>query len=147
MLKEKLVIKILTKMLDFKNKNKKEEKNMSKKSIKIVSIVTTIVMVLMLSTQIVFAVDIGGVSVDPNTSTNGVANVTKVGNDVLGIIRVVGIILAVGILMVLGIKYMMGSAEEKASYKKTMVPYIVGAILIFGAATIATSVFEFATNL
>ena len=31
---------------------------------------------------------------------------------------------------------MMGSASEKAEYKKTMIPYLVGAILIFGASAI-----------
>ena len=122
---------------------------MSKKTIKIVSMVITIVMFLMLSAQVAFAAatDIGGISIDPNTSVSGATNVTKVGNNILGIIRIVGILIAVGILMVLGIKYMMGSAEEKASYKKTMMPYIVGAVLIFGAATIATSIFDFANSL
>ena len=30
----------------------------------------------------------------------------------------------------------MGSASGKAEYKKTMIPYLVGAILIFGASAI-----------
>ena len=42
--------------------------------------------------------------------------------------------------MILGIKYMTGSAEEKAEYKKTMVPYLVGAVILFGAAAIAQGV-------
>ena len=42
---------------------------------------------------------------------------------------------------------MMGSAEEKAEYKKTMIPYVVGAILIFAAATIANAVFNFASGI
>ena len=45
------------------------------------------------------------------------------------------------ILVVLGIKYMMGSAEEKAEYKKTMIPYVVGAILIFLAPMIANMIY------
>ena len=45
-------------------------------------------------------------------------------------------LLAVIVLLVIGIKYMMGSASEKAEYKKTMIPYLVGAILIFGASAI-----------
>ena len=36
---------------------------------------------------------------------------------------------------------MMGSAEEKAEYKKTMIPYLVGAVLIFLAPTIANTVY------
>jgi type IV secretory pathway VirB2 component (pilin) len=119
---------------------------MSKKSIKLVSIVTTIAMILMLSTSAVFATSIGGVDINPNTTTNGAANVTKVGNSILGIIQVVGTVVAIGILMILGIKYMVGSAEEKAAYKKTMMPYIIGAVLIFAASNIATYVYNFATG-
>jgi len=49
--------------------------------------------------------------------------------------------------MVLGIKYMMGSAEEKAEYKKTMIPYIIGAILLFAATTIANAIYTFANGM
>ena len=42
---------------------------------------------------------------------------------------------------------MMGSASEKAEYKKTMIPYLVGAILIFAASTIANVVYQFAIGL
>ena len=119
---------------------------MNKKTIRIISTIVTIAMVIMLSTPAVFADSIGGVTINPNTSANGTTNVTNVGNNILGVIRVVGTIIAVGVLMVLGIKYMMGSAEEKASYKKTMIPYIVGAVLIFAASNIATYVYDFATG-
>ena len=57
---------------------------------------------------------------------------------------VVGFLISVGVLMVLGIKYMMGSAEEKAEYKKTFIPYIIGAIILFAAVSIVslTEVFK-----
>ena len=41
---------------------------------------------------------------------------------------------------ILGVKYMMGSAEERAEYKKSMLPYLIGAILLFGASAIANMV-------
>ena len=41
---------------------------------------------------------------------------------------------------------MMGSAEEKAEYKKTMIPYLVGAILVFAASTIANFVYNFVSG-
>ena len=66
----------------------------------------------------------------------GQGNVLSIGNQIIGIITTVGVIVAVIILTVLGIKYMMGSASEKAEYKKTMIPYLVGAFLIFGASAI-----------
>ena len=75
------------------------------------------------------------------------SQIENVGQRIMGILQTLGIVIAVLVLMVLGIKYMMGSAEEKAEYKKTMIPYVVGAILIFGATTIANMVFQFANGL
>lgn len=66
------------------------------------------------------------------------------GKKIIGGIQAVGSLVAVGILVVLGVKYMLGSAEEKAEYKKTMIPYIVGAILVFSAANIAGFIYNFA---
>ena len=69
--------------------------------------------------------------------------VQTLGKRIVGILQTVGIVLSVVILVVLGIKYMMGSAEEKAEYKKTMIPYLVGAAFIFLAPTIANIVYGF----
>ena len=108
-----------------------------KKSIKVIS---TLLLAIMLVTSIAGTV----LAVDPNTVLNGLDgngnvqtnDLTKVGNNIVTIIQVVGIVIAVIVLLVIGIKYMMGSASEKAEYKKTMIPYLVGAILIFGASAI-----------
>ena len=61
------------------------------------------------------------------------SNPEEIGNSVLGLIQVVGTFAAVAIIMILGIKYMLGSLEERASYKKSMLPFLIGAILLFGA--------------
>lgn len=66
------------------------------------------------------------------------------GQKIIGGIQAIGSLVAVGILVVLGVKYMLGSAEEKAEYKKTMIPYLVGAILVFSASNIAGFVYKFA---
>ena len=42
---------------------------------------------------------------------------------------------------------MMGSAEEKAEYKKTLLPYIIGAAFVFAASTIASIIFSFANGM
>ncbi len=68
-------------------------------------------------------------------------------NNIIGVVRTAGVVVAVVILLVLGIKYMMGSAEEKADYKKSMIPYIVGAILIFASTTIVGIVYDMANSL
>ena len=66
----------------------------------------------------------------------------KVGN-ILGVINIIGVLSSVGTLMLMGIKYMLGSIEEKASYKKAMLPWLVGAIILFSATTIPNMLYSF----
>lgn len=57
-------------------------------------------------------------------------------NIILTVVTTVGMIVSVLIIAVLGIKYMLGSVEEKADYKKDMIPYLIGAVLTFGITSI-----------
>ena len=120
---------------------------MSTKTMKILTTVATILLIVSMGASIVCATDIGPVKINPDTGAEGTTEIANIGNTIMGLIQVAGIVIAVVILMVLGIKYMMGSAEEKAEYKKTMIPYLVGAILIFAASTIANAVYKFANGL
>ena len=54
---------------------------------------------------------------------------------ILSAITSIGVVIAIVILAVLGVKYMLGSVEEKAEYKKDLVPYLIGACLLFGIST------------
>lgn len=74
-------------------------------------------------------------------------NIKNLGNSIIAVVRIVGVVVAVVILLILGIKYMMGSAEEKADYKKSMIPYIVGAILVFASTAIVGVVYDMASSL
>ena len=51
---------------------------------------------------------------------------------ILNIMTTIGMVLGVLVIIILGIKYMIGSVSEKAEYKRTMIPYLVGAIMITG---------------
>ena len=119
---------------------------MSKKSIKIVSAILTIALVLILSSSTIFALSSPN-GVDTNKTINGLNKVEEAGEGLIGAVRTIGILVSVGILMVIGIKYMVGSAEEKSSYKKSMMPYIIGAVLLFGASVFAQAIFDFAEEL
>ena len=119
---------------------------MSKKSIKIISILLTTVLALIFLTTTTFAAAKPSEFATGGTDVSG-QTLSNVGKNIITTIRTVAMIISVVVLMVLGIKYMMGSAEEKASYKKTMMPYIVGAVLVFGAAAISDMVFTFASEL
>lgn len=108
----------------------------------LVTLVSVLIMIAMLG-SVVFATT----PADLKPNAEDTEGITELGQKLMGILSTIGIVLAVLVLMVLGIKYMMGSAEEKAEYKKTMIPYVVGAILIFGASTIANMVYNFANGL
>ena len=70
-----------------------------------------------------------------NNVTGGNILLSKA-NKVLGYIKMTGTISSVIFISILGIKYMLGSVEEKAEYKETMKPYVIGCVLIFGTAQI-----------
>ena len=119
-----------------------------KKQVKILSIALIVLTVLLAISNVVLATDIPG-KIDQIAQGNSSADTTKVvnlGATIVTIMQTVGIVVAVVVLLVLGIKYMMGSAEEKAEYKKTMIPYIVGAILIFASTTIVNVVYNIANG-
>ena len=50
-------------------------------------------------------------------------------------------------IMLIGIKYMLGSVEEKAEYKKTMIPYIIGCIFIFSISTIVSVIYSLVSQM
>lgn len=118
-----------------------------KKSIKVISTLLLTIMLVASIAGTVLAVDpitvLNGLNGNGNVQTN---DLTKVGNNIVAIIQVVGIVIAVIVLLVIGIKYMMGSASEKAEYKKTMIPYIVGAVLIFAGTSLVRVIYSLSTS-
>ena len=113
-----------------------------KKLSKILSIILFVAIIMTMFTTIVRAGEDSTGTVDSLFSGGSAdtTSITGVGANIVSIITTIGIIVAVVVLLVLGIKYMMGSASEKAEYKKTMIPYLIGALLIFGASAIAKAV-------
>lgn len=57
-------------------------------------------------------------------------------DSIFNILLVAGIIIAVILSSILGIKFMIGSVEEKAQVKETLIPFVIGCIVVFGAFTI-----------
>lgn len=53
------------------------------------------------------------------------------GASIVSVIQVIGIIVTIVSLILIGIKYMTGSLEEKADYKKSMIPYLIGVFIFF----------------
>lgn len=84
---------------------------------------------------------------DLSGDTKGTNEIQDVGNKAVTIISTIGSILSVIVIIVLGIKYMLGSVEEKAEYKKTLLPYVIGAAFIFAASTISQIIYELAIQI
>ena len=113
---------------------------MNKKTLRIITVLSVVVAVLCMVSFVFAAENPGGVSITNTTAFD------TIGGRIIGALRSIGILIAVGVLVVLGIKYMMGSAQEKAEYKKTMIPYLIGAALIFAATQIASMVYNFVST-
>lgn len=61
---------------------------------------------------------------------------------IIGVIQTLGSAISLIALIVLGIRYMMGSVEEKAEYKKTLLPYALGALMVFGISNLLSIVYD-----
>ena len=80
----------------------------------------------------------------PSIDSSGKAmNLVK---KILGVINVVGTIVLFVTIALLGIKYISGSLEERADYKKSMIPILVGAFLLFSTSTIINIVYSIMNN-
>ena len=119
-----------------------------KRTIKLASVLLLIAVISMTLTTMVSAnggIDAANIAGGlKGTTSNAQNDVTKIGNQLIGIITTVGVVVAVIILLVLGIKYMMGSASEKAEYKKSFMPLIIGIVLVVAATAIASFIFTMA---
>ncbi len=68
--------------------------------------------------------------------------IQTIGETIVTIVSTIGSVVSVIALIIIGIKYMLGSVEEKAEYKKTMMPYFIGAICVFAASGITSIIYN-----
>lgn len=111
-----------------------------KKTSKILAIIFVAIMLVSTVSNTAFAAATG-LSVPTATNVDA-SNLNTLISKVLGVLQIVGVGVAVIWLMILGIKYMTGSTEEKAVDKKSLLPYIIGAVLVGAAPFIATAIFN-----
>lgn len=110
---------------------------------KLLIILTILFFLIILNVGEIFAfsvTDLTGTQVS-NSDLSGL------GNSIITILTTVGSVLSVVVLIILGLKYMIGSVEEKAGYKKTMLPYVIGAALVFAASVIAGIIYRVSINI
>ena len=69
---------------------------------------------------------------DPN-STIDETDLKNMSDLLYNTLLILAIVIAVIVGLVIGIKFMTGSVSEKAKIKETLIPYVAGCIVIFGA--------------
>ena len=118
------------------------------KTIKIIATLLLAVLLVATVSQVALASEYTTIINDVDSKGKGVATevngVKELAGKVIRIIRNIAAIAAIVIISILGIKYMMGSTQEKADYKKSFIPLIVGIVVVFGAAQIASMIFSVA---
>lgn len=82
----------------------------------------------------------------PNSNVNN-EKVATIGRNLVAGIRNIGVVIAVVGLMIIGFRYMFASVEEKANYKETMIPYIIGMVMLFAITTILQIIYDFITKM
>lgn len=80
-------------------------------------------------------------SMNPLTVEDSEKVISKVGV-ILGAIRNISVVISVIILMIIGVKYIFGSVEEKANYKATLLPYIIGFVMSVTGTTIVSFIYN-----
>jgi len=111
------------------------------KVMKMVSILLMAVMLTATLNTVCFALTPG--EIQPGTAAN-TGDLQKKAGNILATIRNIAAIISVILIAILGIKFMMGSTEEKAEYKKSFIPLVVGMVVVLAATTIAQFIWSMA---
>lgn len=84
-----------------------------------------------------------GSVLDPGDPTQ---TVSTLGDSALGIIAIIAGAIAVGMLIYIGIRYMLSGAAGMAKVKNTILPWLIGAVIIAGASGITQVVMNLANG-
>ena len=125
----------------------------------IVMKINKIIMVLILIIMVVLSLyTVSFAELDPTTSmkdmqdassaenADGTKQVGKVINTIIGFIQVAGTGISLIMVSILGIKYLLAAPNDKADAKKQIMPMLIGAILLFGAANIMQIISDFVSE-
>lgn len=122
---------------------------MKKKVFKAILISIILVLIIFFISPIVNA---GSTKLNPEafsdvTNANmGSGALPKLGGVIIYIVQFVGYTVAVLMLSGIGIKYMMAAPGEKADLKAQLIPYTIGAVLLFGGVSIISLIYDIVTK-
>ena len=79
---------------------------------------------------------------DLSGTTYSGSDAKDLGNKIITTISTIGSIVSVTVLVIIGVKYMFGSIEERVEYKKSLLPYLIGSMVVFGASVFSSVIFN-----
>ncbi len=116
-----------------------------KKTLKVIFIIAVMLFGLLgVSQNISFAekADVGGTLDNVNSATGGdIGEAATIGGNIVNWIWGISIVVAVVVVMITGLKFIVGSTQEKAEYKKSLIPLVVGVLILVFATTIVKVLF------
>lgn len=71
------------------------------------------------------------------------SSIPQIINTIIGLLQVAGTGISIVVVTILGIKYLMASPSEKADTKKSILPIIIGCVLLFGAVNLMSALLDF----
>lgn len=115
-----------------------------KKAVKILSIVLLAALLIFAVSQ---PVSFAKTATEIIDGVEGAGNemgteVNSVAGTIINWIWGISIIVAVIVVMVIGLKFIIGSTQEKAEYKKSLIPLVVGVVLVVFATTLVKFLFS-----
>lgn len=113
-----------------------------KGTIKLLSVLMIAIMLVSVVSVPVHATNIiNTLKNDIDSADGDVSDISGMAGKVIKWIRNVAVIAGVILLTVLGFKYMLGSAEEKADYKKSLIPLVIGIIVVMASTQLISMIF------
>lgn len=79
------------------------------------------------------------------SNPTGISSISQISGKIIGVIYTVAVFMSIATLVIIGIKYITSSPDQKASLKDRAIPYVIGAILAFGAANILNFIQKMST--
>ncbi len=107
-----------------------------------------IILIILISISNISVASIDPENFEPNKLTEqDYEKAFEMVGTIVSSITTLGTVISVIMVIVLGIKYLTSSVEQKAEYKKSMIPMIIGAILLFAGCTIVSIIYEMVTSI
>ena len=104
---------------------------------KFLSIILISVLAISISTTVFAGAFLNASEFDNVDKATNVTNMVKTSAETtISILRIGGVTIAVVMLLAVAMKYMLSSAGDRADIKKYAMNYVIGAIILFGAAGI-----------